>query len=133
LGGTVVRKTGELKNEVLPAAGTPVDVSAPEAQASVTASRPAGIPEPREGGPDDLKQIKGVGPRLEALLHGLGYYHFDQIGAWTPEEVAWVDSNLEGFKGRVTRDGWVAQAQLLSVGGATEFSQRVERGEVYDD
>jgi len=133
LGGTVVRKTGELKNEVLPAAATPVDFSPPEAQESVTASRPAGVPEPREGGPDDLKQIKGVGPRLEALLHGLGYYHFDQIGAWTPDEVAWVDSNLEGFKGRVTRDGWVAQAQLLSVGGATEFSQRVERGEVYDD
>jgi predicted flap endonuclease-1-like 5' DNA nuclease len=132
LSGTVVRRTGGLKSEILPAA-TPVDVPLPEEPASVSSSRPAGMPEPREGGADDLKQIKGVGPRLEALLHGLGYYHFDQIGAWTPEEVAWVDSNLEGFKGRVTRDGWVAQARVLSAGGTTEFSQRVERGEVYDD
>ena len=38
---------------------------------------------PREGGADDLKKIKGVGPKLEELLHGLGIYHFDQIAAWT--------------------------------------------------
>ena len=67
----------------------------------------------REGGADDLKRIKGVGPKLEALLNRLGVYHFDQIAAWTEAEVAWVDDHLEGFSGRVERDEWVAQAQVL--------------------
>ena len=76
--------------------------------------RPEGLSAAREGGPDDLKRIKGVGPKLEALLHTLGFYHFDQVAAWTSAEIAWVDDNLEGFKGRVTRDEWVAQARALA-------------------
>ncbi|WP_342778290.1 endonuclease [Palleronia caenipelagi] len=78
----------------------------------------------REGGPDDLKLIKGVGPKLEQLLHRLGFYHFDQVASWSDSEVAWVDHNLEGFKGRVSRDDWVAQAKILAAGGETEFSRR---------
>jgi NADH-quinone oxidoreductase subunit E len=58
-----------------------------------------------------------VGPKLEKLCNKLGFYHFDQIAAWTADEVAWVDQNLEGFKGRVTRDNWVEQARLLASGG----------------
>jgi len=46
----------------------------------------------------------------------LGFFHFDQVATWTDEEVAWVDANLEGFKGRVTRDQWVAQAKELAKG-----------------
>jgi NADH-quinone oxidoreductase subunit E len=72
-----------------------------------------------------------VGPKLEEMLHGLGFYHFDQIANWTPEEIAWVDSNLEGFNGRATRDDWVGQAKLLAGGGETDFSKRVDDGEVY--
>jgi len=49
----------------------------------------------------------------------LGFYHFDQVAGWTPGEVAWVDQNLEGFKGRVTRDQWVVQAKLLAAGSDT--------------
>jgi NADH-quinone oxidoreductase subunit E len=94
-------------------------------------ARPAGLAGPREGGPDDLKKIKGVGPKLEELLHSLGFYHFDQVAGWTEAELAWVDSNLEGFNGRASRDDWVGQARTLATGGETEFSQRVDRGEVY--
>jgi NADH-quinone oxidoreductase subunit E len=45
--------------------------------------------------------------------------------------VAWVDQNLEGFKGRVTRDTWVDQARLLASGAETEFSKKVDKGDVY--
>ncbi len=45
--------------------------------------------------------------------------------------MAWVDENLEGFKGRVSRDDWVAQAKTLAKGGTTEFSKRVKKGDVY--
>ena len=77
-------------------------------------SKPAGLSAPRGGKADDLKQISGVGPAMEKLLNKLGYFHFDQIAAWTPSEVAWVDDNLEGFKGRATRDKWIEQAKELS-------------------
>ena len=87
----------------------------------------------REGGPDDLKMIKGVGPKLEDLLHDLGVFHFDQIATWGPEEVAWVDQNLVGFKGRVSRDNWVVQARQLAKGEMTEFASRVKKGGVYDE
>jgi hypothetical protein len=94
-------------------------------------ARPAGLDGPREGRADDLKRIRGVGPKLEELLNRLGFWHFDQVAAWTDAEVAWVDSHLEGFTGRATRDDWVGQARILAGGGDTEFSQRVDRGEVY--
>jgi NADH-quinone oxidoreductase subunit E len=96
-----------------------------------TAKRPERLDAPRGGTADDLKRIKGIGPKLEDLLNNLGYYHFDQIAAWTPEEIAWVDTNIEDFRGRATRDDWVGQARLLASGAGTEFSQRVDRGEVY--
>jgi NADH-quinone oxidoreductase subunit E len=75
--------------------------------------RPELLDAPRGGAPDDLKRIKGIGPKLEGLLHRLGVWHFDQIAGWTEREVAWVDYHLEGFKGRIERDGWVVQARDL--------------------
>lgn len=110
---------------------TPATPAAPAA-APAGERRPEGLAEPRGGVPDDLKQIKGVGPKLEKLLNSMGYFHFDQIAAWGPDEVAWVDQNLKGFRGRVSRDEWVAQASTLAAGGQTEFSRRVEDGGVYE-
>jgi NADH-quinone oxidoreductase subunit E len=92
-----------------PAAG---EVSA---AAASPGTKPATMTAARDGTPDDLKQIKGVGPKLEELLHSMGFYHYDQIAAWTADEVAWVDENLEGFKGRVSRDDWVGQAKSLTL------------------
>lgn len=111
-----------------PAAAPPI---APAEATGATGTRPAALDGPRAGGADDLKRIKGIGPKLEQLCHKLGFYHFDQIAAWTPAEIAWVDENLEGFKGRVTRDTWVEQARVLATGGDTEFSRKVDGGDVY--
>jgi len=70
----------------------------------------------RSGKGDDLKLIWGVGPRLAKLLNTLGVWHFDQIAAWTPKELAWIDSKMEGFKGRAVRDAWIEQSQKLATG-----------------
>lgn len=94
-------------------------------------TRPEKLSGPRGGKADDLKQIKGVGPKLQQQLNELGFYHFDQIAAWSADEVAWVDANLKGFKGRVSRDNWTEQAKTLAAGGTTEFSKRVKDGDVY--
>ncbi|MBF9034235.1 NADH-quinone oxidoreductase subunit E [Rhodobacterales bacterium HKCCE2091] len=114
----------------------PAPVTAPAAEAAPATAegpgtRPEGLDGPRGGEADDLKRIKGIGPKLEQLCNRLGFYHFDQIAAWSGEEIAWVDQNLEGFKGRVTRDEWVAQAKLLAEGGETDFSKKVDKGDVY--
>ncbi|SFB75951.1 NADH-quinone oxidoreductase subunit E [Tropicimonas isoalkanivorans] len=103
---------------------TPVEAQEADGAAAAEtmdeANRPQWYDGPRGGTADDLKEIKGIGPKLEEMCHSLGFYHFDQIAAWTPEEVTWVDQNLEGFKGRVTRDDWVGQARALAAGNSSD-------------
>ncbi len=103
----------------------------PDVETAEDAARPEALSSARAGGADDLKMIKGVGPKLEIMLNDLGFYHFDQIAAWSAAEVAWVNDNLAGFKGRVSRDNWVEQASKLATGQETEFSKRVSDGDVY--
>jgi predicted flap endonuclease-1-like 5' DNA nuclease/uncharacterized membrane protein len=106
--------------------------AATTARAPVAADgKPEMLDAPRDGGPDDLKQIKGVGPKLEGLLNEMGIYHFSQVAGWRKKEVEWADQNLVGFKGRVSRDEWVKQAKVLAKGGSTEFSNKVKKGGVY--
>ncbi len=65
-----------------------------------------------DGPSDDLRQIKGIGPKIAGILDELGIRRFDQIAAWTPENVDWVNERLK-FKGRVEREQWIEQAQAL--------------------
>ncbi|WP_101068278.1 NADH-quinone oxidoreductase subunit E [Roseovarius salinarum] len=115
-----VRETpAEIGAAEAPAAETVKDKTEPAetgAAETETGRKPEVLSAPQAGGADDLKKIKGVGPKLEKLLHSMGFYHFDQIAKWTDEEVQWVDANLEGFKGRVSRDDWVEQAKMLARG-----------------
>ncbi len=119
---------------VVPVVTAPVAVVAAPVHASVELppvaadGKPAMMLAARNGKADDLKEIKGVGPKLEEMLHGMGVFHFDQIASWRAPEVAWVDDNLEGFKGRVTRDDWVSQARMLAAGGETAHSRQVSEG-----
>ena len=101
---------------------------APEAVAVVAGegTKPAALDAARGGIADKLQTIEGVGPALEKLCHELGIFHFDQIASWGEAEVAWMDSNLKGFKGRVTRDRWVAQAKLILEVGIEEFLIRAK-------
>ncbi len=118
-------KAAAPKAKVAPAAATPAAVAAVPAKAA----KPKVLKAPRKGKADDLKMIWGVGPKLEALCNRLGFFHFDQIAAWTEAELAWVDDNLEGFKGRASREKWVAQARVLAAGGTAEEAERIARGE----
>ncbi|WP_371153988.1 50S ribosomal protein L21 [Jannaschia sp. 2305UL9-9] len=82
--------------------------------AELAGSKPSNLmKEAREGGADDLKRISGVGPKLEGTLHEIGVFHFDQIAAWGPEEIAYMDDKLS-FKGRIDRDNWIEQAATFA-------------------
>ena len=120
--------TSEQEAALDAASSGPGSVTAVEGEGT----KPEGLDAARGGGPDDLKSIKGIGPALEKLCHSLGIYHFDQIAAWGGEELAWIDQNLKGFKGRASRDNWIDQAKILASGGTTEFADRVKKGDVYE-
>ena len=59
---------------------------------------------------DDLKQIRGIGPKLEAFLKGLGITSFRQVANLQPEDIAVITAALGTFKGRIERDDWVGGA-----------------------
>jgi predicted flap endonuclease-1-like 5' DNA nuclease len=106
--------------ETVKAAGMALATQEESASAAGTPTRPQGIAAAREGHPDNLQRISGIGPKNEKILHGLGFFHFDQIAAWRDEEIAWVDDRLK-FDGRIMREEWTRQAKLLAEGKDDEF------------
>jgi len=73
---------------------------------------------------DDLTRIKGLGPKIAALLNELGVTSFAQIAAWSAEDAAAIDAKLGRFSGRISRDQWIAQAQLLAAGDEAGFAKK---------
>jgi predicted flap endonuclease-1-like 5' DNA nuclease len=125
---------------VQPAAfiSTPAPAPKPKAEEKPKAEKPAAKPKaakpagperlkaPRKGKADDLKEIEGIGPAMEKLVNSLGFYHFDQIAKWTDADVAVVDAEMQSFKGRITRDKWVAQAKIIVTEGLEAFRERAK-------
>ena len=97
----------------VPAASAPTPAPVPAAPSDEVAEEAPERLDAPQGEKDDLKKITGVGPKLETLLNEMGFWHFRQIAAWGPAEIAWVDARLK-FKGRIERDDWVAQATKLA-------------------
>lgn len=98
------------------------------AQIAAQAQEAAAIGAPRIaaaiGDPDDLRKIKGIGPKLNALLSELGVSRYDQIATWTAADVAEVDPYLGTFKGRIARDNWIEQASFLARGDIAGFEAK---------
>ena len=78
---------------------------------------------------DDLKRIKGIGVVIEKKLEAMGITSYTQIAAWGTGDIEKVSNALD-FKGRIEREGWVEQARILDGGGQTDFSRRMDRGDV---
>ena len=97
---------------------------------SIEGNRPELLSSSRDGNADDLKEISGIGLKIEEALNELGIFHFDQIASWTTDNAKWIDNYLV-FKGRVIREDWIGQAKLLAAGGSTEFSRKVKKGDKY--
>ena len=101
------------------------EVVAVAAQNEVEAAAPAPAPAaPASGKADDLRKIKGVGPKLAALLHSLGVTRYEQIAGWSDADIDRIDAQLGSFAGRIRRDSWVEQAKLLAAGDTAGFEGR---------
>ncbi|WP_432255948.1 hypothetical protein [Limimaricola sp. AA108-03] len=107
--GEEVARTQSLDREAEAAA----EPDMPDGVAAGLREKPELLDAP-QGQPDDLKQLRGVGPRLEEQLNRLGVWHLRQIASWGEGEAAWIDDHLEGFKGRIQRDDWIGQARELT-------------------
>lgn len=122
-----LEKREEISPVVTGPAVAPIDVPPPveiepikpEPEALVEAIHP--IP---AGPADELTRMKGVGPKVAALLNGLGVTRFDQIATWSDDDVARVDAQLGAFKGRIARDLWVEQARLLAAGDTAGYEAK---------
>ena len=110
--------------EILSSGADASGIKAAVGAGSVSSAAPVAAPKPAAkakaapapaaaAGLDDLKQLSGVGPALEKKLHAAGVTTFAQIAAWTDADVAAIDEQLS-FKGRIEREGWIAQAKELA-------------------
>lgn len=106
--------------EVIGAAAAREVVDAEDAAAGEAPPMPQAAPEQN----DDLSKIKGVGPKLVALLNSLGVTRYDQIAGWTDEDIDRIDAQLGAFAGRVRRDNWVEQARLLGSGDTAGYEAK---------
>lgn len=76
------------------------------------------------GDPDNLQVLKGVGPKLAAMLYAMGLTRFDQIASLSPGQVEVLDAELGAFRGRLKRDRIVEQAHYLARGDLDGYSHR---------
>ena len=106
LAGEAARATSDLTGEFL---------GAPVRRKLEGADRTAG---------DELCRIKGIGPKFEKALNKLGYTRFDQLARLTPTEIERLDGHLGAFRGRITRDRVVEQADYLARGDTDGFEQK---------
>jgi len=107
--------------EAMPAGATQPAASAPPPPSPAPAPAPAPA---AASGADDLTRIKGLGPKIAALLGEHGVTTFAQIAAWDDAEIARIDALLGRFAGRITRDQWVDQARLLAAADEAGFAAR---------
>ena len=93
------------------AAAAASDVAGPILDADVHKELPGA-----SGEPDNLLKLKGVGPKLAALLNERGVSRFDQIAKLSPGQIEALDASLGAFRGRISRDRIQEQANYLSRG-----------------
>lgn len=98
---------------IQPAAKSPVKAAAKPARKKPAPAPKAAKPSPM---PDDLKKIRGIGPRLEAGLNSHGVYRYAQIAKWSKKTIAELNAELN-LRGRIDREQWVEQAKALNKPG----------------
>lgn len=105
----------EPEPEPAPPAPEPLPAAAPEQAAAPAPAAPTA---------DDLTRIKGLGPKLEKLLQGLGIVTYAQIAELSDSDIDRIDPQLGNFAGRIRRDSFVEQAKFLAAGDIAGFEAK---------
>ncbi|MFM9847748.1 MAG: hypothetical protein ACKVP3_11380 [Hyphomicrobiaceae bacterium] len=102
------------QKEDWPASVVPGDAGAP------VRSLPVGMAR------DNLQRIRGINAEIEELVGLQGVTRYAQIASWAKADVERFD-RLLGQDGRIARENWIEQAQILAKGGDTAYSLDLER------
>ena len=105
-----------LTDEAAAAAG---DVAGEILDAKVHAELPGA-----SGPPDDLQVLKGVGPKLATILNERGLTRYEQIASLSPGQIEALDESLGAFRGRLSRDKVIEQADYLARGDRDGFEAK---------
>jgi predicted flap endonuclease-1-like 5' DNA nuclease len=76
------------------------------------------------GPPDDLRQLKGVGPKFAELLNQRGITRFDQLAKLSSSQAEALDESMGPFRGRFARDRILEQAEYLAVGDIDAYQAK---------
>jgi len=110
--------------------------SSPSSSAAITKASTlnfSGFGRASETDKNDLKRISGIGPSLEKKLNTIGIFTYQQISKFSYKDMADITELITFFPGRIERDNWVLQAKNLVKGTGTDFSKRVDKGDVYEN
>ncbi len=110
---------GEGKNIADEAAAAASDIAAQLLRTKVHEELPGA-----SGPPDDLLRLKGVGPKLAAMLNERGITRFEQIAKLSPGQVETIDASLGAFRGRLDRDRVLEQADYLARGDVDGYEAK---------
>ena len=119
ISGEIKPEDGDEPGGAQPAAAAPD----PELDGKYSGQRPPGLQQARDNEPDDLLKIKGVGKANLKQLHALGIFHFDQVAAWSKDEIKWVGGYL-AFPKRIEKEDWVGQSKVLARRRIVELAAR---------
>jgi predicted flap endonuclease-1-like 5' DNA nuclease len=101
------------------------EAPAPTRPAPRRGAKPPVLSSARNGAPDDFTLIESISQLQQTTLNALGIYHYDQIAAWTPEHVAWIDNYLR-LQGRIDQEEWLEQAGELAQHGPSAARRVLE-------
>jgi len=115
--GQVLEQLAELTERVSSLAAAPTIAPVPDDEP--TAERvapPSEAPTAPIGAPDDLRKIKGIGPKYEKALHAAGVRTWAQIAAWSDADVDAIAERIGLKAARIRKAEWVKKAQALVAG-----------------
>jgi len=116
---------------IQPVAEAPAEIVAPEDPAPAPrppqrrGAKPPVLASARNGAPDDFTLIDSISLMQQTTLYALGVFHYDQIAAWTPEHIAWIDQYLR-LQGRIDQEEWREQAGDLAQHGPSAARRMLE-------
>ena len=64
--------------------------------------------------PDDLRRIKGIGPKFEQALRAVGVSTYAQIAAWTSADLADIAQKIGARVDRLEREEWGRQGARVA-------------------
>ncbi len=83
-----------------------------ELEAALSKARSTSSPPPPPVG-DDLKVVKGIGPKFEKLLKAEGITEVRQIAEWTDADIEAITKKIGVKRERIRREDWVGRAKRV--------------------